>query len=404
MKKALVITYYFPPDGGNLALRITKFVKYLPEFGFRPYVITSNHQLKLVDRDLQKDVAELQHVWRIETSPLHMPNWVKKLFKDKYAPDSTYWWTRKALEKITQLHKEEAFDVMLTEAPHYAVLPLAEQVKQALGIPWICDIREFWQQAHGSGLFSNVQAEKQALQKADYLITNSQVNATRLGELTSEDKVALIYDGFDPDNYAHVHDPVYKKTKLAFAYCGSLNEAHSPVSFFKVLDKLVGAGVINPDQVEINIYGKNVSGMWRLAYYNLKERIRYFNYQAHNTSLQKMNEATVLLVFDSESSQSGKIPSKVFEYMYLEKPILAVVKGKGELTDILSEYGNAYICNASSQDDIKAQILKLFDNWKSDSLSVPIDPEFLDLYDCQYHTQQLSEMMESVLNGGLSDK
>ncbi|HMT12896.1 MAG TPA: glycosyl transferase, partial [Ignavibacteria bacterium] len=40
MKKVLIISYYFPPSGGPGVQRVLKFVKYLPEFGWQPIVLT----------------------------------------------------------------------------------------------------------------------------------------------------------------------------------------------------------------------------------------------------------------------------------------------------------------------------------------------------------------------------
>ncbi|MBP9970050.1 MAG: glycosyl transferase family 1, partial [Paludibacteraceae bacterium] len=40
MKKILIISYYFPPSGGSGVQRWLKFVKYLPEFGYEPIVLT----------------------------------------------------------------------------------------------------------------------------------------------------------------------------------------------------------------------------------------------------------------------------------------------------------------------------------------------------------------------------
>ena len=40
IKKALIISYVFPPVGGAGVQRVTKFVKYLPEFGWDSTVLT----------------------------------------------------------------------------------------------------------------------------------------------------------------------------------------------------------------------------------------------------------------------------------------------------------------------------------------------------------------------------
>lgn len=39
-KKVLIITYWYPPLTTIASLRLGKFVKYLPEFGWEPIVVT----------------------------------------------------------------------------------------------------------------------------------------------------------------------------------------------------------------------------------------------------------------------------------------------------------------------------------------------------------------------------
>ncbi|MFH1017344.1 MAG: hypothetical protein V1798_04070 [Pseudomonadota bacterium] len=41
MKGVLIITYVFPPVGGAGVRRTFKWTKNLPEFGWKPYVLTS---------------------------------------------------------------------------------------------------------------------------------------------------------------------------------------------------------------------------------------------------------------------------------------------------------------------------------------------------------------------------
>jgi hypothetical protein len=43
-RKVLVVTYFFPPLGGAGVQRMLKFVKYLPEHGFQPIVLTTRSQ------------------------------------------------------------------------------------------------------------------------------------------------------------------------------------------------------------------------------------------------------------------------------------------------------------------------------------------------------------------------
>jgi len=68
MKKVLVIVYYWPPSGGAGVQRWLKFVKYLPQFGWQPTVITTtNGDYPAIDESLSKEVPAGIKVIRTKT-------------------------------------------------------------------------------------------------------------------------------------------------------------------------------------------------------------------------------------------------------------------------------------------------------------------------------------------------
>ena len=59
MKSVLMIAYQFPPMGGSGVQRTTKFVKYLPDFGWNPVVLTrSIDRMKLRDNSLLSEIPD----------------------------------------------------------------------------------------------------------------------------------------------------------------------------------------------------------------------------------------------------------------------------------------------------------------------------------------------------------
>ena len=67
--KVLIITYYWPPSGGSGVQRWLKFVKYLPQLGWQPYVFTpENPSFGIHDQSLVKHVPE-------EAEVIHFPIW-----------------------------------------------------------------------------------------------------------------------------------------------------------------------------------------------------------------------------------------------------------------------------------------------------------------------------------------
>ena len=71
MKKALIITYYWPPAGGPGIQRWLKFVKYLPEFNIEPIVyIPENPSYPITDESL---LSEVPHNLTILKQPIKEP-------------------------------------------------------------------------------------------------------------------------------------------------------------------------------------------------------------------------------------------------------------------------------------------------------------------------------------------
>ena len=71
MKRALIITYYWPPTGGSGVQRWLKFSKYLPEMGWQPVIYTTENPERLVtDESLVAEIpAEAEVIKTHITEP-----------------------------------------------------------------------------------------------------------------------------------------------------------------------------------------------------------------------------------------------------------------------------------------------------------------------------------------------
>jgi spore coat polysaccharide biosynthesis predicted glycosyltransferase SpsG len=57
MRKVLIVAHDFPPHGGGAVMRVLKFVKYLPQFGWAPVVLTVRPEYyRLLDESLLAEV------------------------------------------------------------------------------------------------------------------------------------------------------------------------------------------------------------------------------------------------------------------------------------------------------------------------------------------------------------
>jgi hypothetical protein len=65
MNRVLIVTYYFTPSGGPGVQRGLKLVKYLPQFGWNPVVLTvANGDFPARDESLLKEIPPGVPVYR----------------------------------------------------------------------------------------------------------------------------------------------------------------------------------------------------------------------------------------------------------------------------------------------------------------------------------------------------
>jgi hypothetical protein len=75
----------------------------------------------------------------------------------------------------------------------------------------------------------------------------------------------------------------------------------------------------------------------------------------------------LLLVHGNIEDCSEYIPSKLYEYLWAGRPIIAVTYKNPQLDRMLAER-NAYVAASDRQDEIIAAISKAFGDWKEDRL------------------------------------
>ena len=66
MKRVLIVSFDFPPQGGTGTIRVAKFAKYLPQFGWHPVVVCSDAEWNRDDslaRDVPPDVSVHRVPW-----------------------------------------------------------------------------------------------------------------------------------------------------------------------------------------------------------------------------------------------------------------------------------------------------------------------------------------------------
>ena len=161
INKVLVIAYYFPPMGLSGVQRTLKFVKYLPDHGWEPTVLTvTPTAYYALDYGMLRELIE-SNIRTIRTNsldptrlfesgkPVKMPHEKLRTFLSGisqaiFVPDNKVGWKHDAIRAGRKLLQEEEFNVIFSTAPPYTCHLIGTALSKEFKIPLVIDYRDAW--------------------------------------------------------------------------------------------------------------------------------------------------------------------------------------------------------------------------------------------------------------------
>ena len=180
--------------------------------------------------------------------------------------------------------------------------------------------------------------EKQYLQNADFIVTSSLSHKHLLMEKYPEYSLKILnsYFGYVAKKS---NTESHKKDTLKIAYVGAMTNSQAPENLLYAYRKL---NRLHQDKVHVYFIGdySNYSPLQ-----NIKDKnIFFIHYMPHNKFLKFMDKS-IDVGYIGLSSDSLKycVPSKLYEYINLEKPILANIP-KGDAYSIIEQNTYGVCC------------------------------------------------------------
>ncbi len=273
MKKVLFIAYHFPPIAGGGTFRSLKFVKYLPEFGWQPTVITTNNKLSFAyDNNLLNEIPKDIKIIRTNEFNLFILHIIFSKFglgkfydiiKEKFfIPDSKIGWIPNAIKKSKIELKLQKYDLIFSTSPTICSHIIAMKLSKKFNIPWVCDFRDYWT-LHSTYSYTNTlrgekekKLEKNILQEAKTLTTVSNgVSSDFIAQYNFlKNKVSVITNGYDIEK---TFDTV-PQSHFTICYTGSFYGEYTPVQFTYGLNQLIEENPKLKNLIQIEYIG-NIS-------------------------------------------------------------------------------------------------------------------------------------------------
>ena len=407
-KNVLIISYYFPPMGLSGVQRTLKFVKYLPEFNWKPIVLTTSPKSYYAfDDELQKDLETLDvEVYRTgEYSPeqrkvkpfppsYRLQNFFRFLASFFLQPDTKILWKKKALNLGRKILQENKIDVILATAPPFTDFLVASTLSEEFKVPFVIDYRDIWvdNPFHFFPTFFHKnyvrKLEESILKKATRIIVTfrgtKDVLLTRYPFLKS-DEVVIIPHGFDASDFSSFENLKPVPGKFVVTHSGLFQDNRTPKYFLKAFSEFVKTrnDGIPKEAWFIGIMRK--SHKKYIKRYGIEENVKLFGYQPHNQVIRLLKMSNILWLTFEDNVRS---PGKLFEYFGARKPIL-ICAPDGYMKNLALESKAAIGTNPRDVDGINRALNTFYDLWQKDILPVPAN-DFVEQFDRKKLTQELA--------------
>ena len=355
MKNLLIIAYYFPPLGGSASLRPLKISKYLPRFEWNPVILTVKNPDWYYARDPEL-IEELPANTIIKRSPMVKATWIYRFlnpvrakFLDQFIrnfffhPDEQIGWIPFSVSAAFKMAVKYDVKIIYSTSGPLSCHLLGYFLNKKTGIPWIADFRDEWIEAPNLNLPTPLHSrfhyklEKMVVNNADKVITMAPMFEKLLSKhVTNRTKIHTITAGFDPEDFAESRTSAnYKNnnSKFIISFTGLFYKSFRPNNFIRAISELIKEGKIAREKIWIRFVGANTPNeLDSVDEYSILE---FTGFVPRKQAIAYLAQSDALLLLLSKERGKDVIPSKIFEYIGIGKPVLALVPSNSTVGEII---------------------------------------------------------------------
>ena len=412
-KTILFVCNYYAPDATIAAVRTTKLVKYLREYGYLVDFLSVRNSNLTVDKILEREAKGVNVVYannsdlqktiderlRKRLEPIKTKRMADMTNRERvnpktghveFYPFETAYPVLGSIEYILNLYKQRDLFKSIREwldcakSYDYIITSYGDAFCYYVGLyyhrlhpetKWLFDIRDaIYRYKFTPSFISFIpkQMEKRVWAKADIVTGVSKGICGRVSK-KYRGKVHLLTNGYDLTDREGIDNNLLSKEKLVMTFTGSMYGGLQDLKpLFKAVRENIDSRDIQKDMIEFHFAGTYSAVevfKTQLGQYQLDELMINHGKLGRYETLRLQNGSDVLLApsYDYENNNGGILTGKFFEYMSANRPIIVIVTGdirKSEIAEVTRrcEMGVAYEQSHHDTDypKLKAYILKLY--------------------------------------------
>lgn len=421
MQKVLIVVDCFPATGGS---RIDKFVKFLPEFRIEPVVLSakelnSPHAQELKQRFYPRDlkcyhaapIARSYFTHRFlkrgpQASDYKLLSLLSFPERCLLVPDYMVTWIPLGIRLAKRVVQSENISAVLTTSPFESAHLIGRSLKKNLGLRWVADFRDLWTEKkllyrpatrlHDLWI---QRLERRVFAEADFIIANTPENREHYIKRfnLSADRLETITNGFDRDDLKWESRSPEGLAPAVFqvGYAGDFDKHEFPwrlaLDALKRLAEEVGRDKIR--LVHCGLMSQQVKDY--LAIQGMTDLVELRGFLPHADAMQLTARTHVRLLLLYQNAYSRSIvPMKLYNYLIMNGPILAVAPEEGATASIIRKTRTGTVISPErGVDAVYQQLKKYYQAWACGKLAVDPDTQEVERYDRRGHARRLAEIL-----------
>ncbi|MCS7054443.1 MAG: glycosyltransferase [Ignavibacterium sp.] len=388
MKKALFITYYWPPSGKASIHWPLDIMTHLQNYGWQPIVLTTKNEtftskdeslLKKVNPNwnvIQAKAIEPFNIYRkfigkkqneklVESETVSLENksfqhrvsiWIRM---NLFIPDARIGWYFPAIKEIKKFITKEKIDAIISIGPPHTTHLIGKKISCQFDIPFYPVFIDPWVDI---SYYRNFKRSKITLMIDNHLEKSVVVKSKKIIFVTNsmkedfvkkypyiKDKSFVLYWGYNEEDFHPISfDILNMENKTSdekvIVHAGNIFDYQNPESLWRVIKQKIDSG----EKFKVKFIG-TVSPLVKqsIKNYKLDSVTEYLGFLPYKDMIIELFKADYLLVCVTEKRH---VPGKLFEYMRVGKPIIAFGNDNDEVKSILQSSGTGYLF--SYDDDV----------------------------------------------------
>jgi len=406
LRPVLILAYHFPPENESGAARPYRFYRYLPDFGYRPYVVAAGEPDPAQPRE---DVHHVPNRFLVPTRSTlgGLSEMVGRKFF--FPHDVGVNWSRAAYAEAEKVVGAHSIPIMISTAPPFTTALAALRLKRRFGLKWVADFRDPlvgnpFRVQHGLPHQIDKFLNRQIFERADAILgVSDKITSDWVTQYpAAAPKIHLIWNGFDPAE-AFGPAPSQPRPYKVLSHVGAIMGGRHPVVVLESILRLIGRGLLNPNEVRIRLVGsleQRIVDEHASVFTALKARgcLECAGHEIPKAeAMQVIAQSDYLLLLDGNVLDLGfAVPAKLFDYVRAGHPMLVQTARNSPVERILAKSAipSLFVYPGDVPELVDEQILDLFS--RPATPSVP-SPWFWQEFDGKRQTEKLARLLDGLV-------